>query len=156
MATVGIQDVSFAGSSVAISWSGGGSGLIITQFMDDANPIDIQDVEVSTVGVNCNGSMIRNAKPNLIMISVTVIPNSRDDVELRKMWKQFRVQGSGNKDWSNSVSLTVNLGTQDAKTAMKAYSYTNGTMVSGPGGPVANAEGKMQGRTYTFAFCSVS
>lgn len=155
MATVGIQDVSFAGSSITIAWAGG-AGTVITQFMDDANPIDIQDVEVSTVGVNCNGSMIRNAKPNLIMVSVTVIPNSDDDMALRSMWRKFRVQGTGSGNWSKSVSLTVNLGTQDSKTKKRSYSYTNGTMVSGPGGPVSNAEGKMQGRTYTFAFCSTA
>ena len=53
-----IKDVSFAGSSLTVG------GVPVTDFMDDANPVEFQDVEVSSVGVNCNGSMIRNAKPN--------------------------------------------------------------------------------------------
>ena len=49
-------DVSFAGSTVRVA------GITIEDFMDDANPVEFQDVEVSSVGVNCNGVIIRNAK----------------------------------------------------------------------------------------------
>ena len=75
-----LKDVSFAGSTVTVA------GISVTDFMDDANPVEFQDVEVSSVGVNCNDSMIRNAKPNVIMMSVTVIPGSNSDSQLYNLY----------------------------------------------------------------------
>ena len=136
-----MKDVSFAGSRVSVA------GINITDFMDDANPVEFQDVEVSSVGVNCNGSMIRNAKPNVIMMSVTVIPGSGNDDQLYALWKRYRVQGDFNAQWEDSLTASVTaLGGKVSRT------FNNGTMVSGPGGPSSNGEGKMTGRTYTFAF----
>lgn len=136
-----IKDVSFAGSSVTVA------GITVTDFMDDANPVEFQDVEVSSVGVNCNGSMIRNAKPNVIMMSLTVIPGSESDNKLYNLWKKYRVQGNFNTQWEEGLSASVSIGS-----GRGSRSFSNGTMVSGPGGPSSNGEGKMTGRTYTFAF----
>ena len=99
-----IKDVSFAGSVVTIA------GTTIEDFMDDANPVEFQDVEVSSVGVNCNGSMIRNAQPNVIMMSVTVIPNSDSDKFLYGLWKAYRVQGNYNAQWEQSLSASITIG----------------------------------------------
>lgn len=143
--TFQMQDVSFAGSSVTVA------GITVTDFMDDANPVEFQDVEVSTVGVNCNGSMIRNAKPNIVMMSLTVIPGSRSDIELYNLWKKYRVQGSWNSQWEQPLTASVTIGS-----GRGSRSYSNGTMVNGPGGPASNAEGKLQGRTYSFAFVTAN
>jgi hypothetical protein len=140
-----VKDVSFAGSSVTVA------GIKVTDFMDDANTVEFQDVDVSSVGVNCNGSMIRNAKPNVIMMSITVIPGSKSDDQLYSLWKQYRVQGQYNRRWEDSLSASVSIGS-----GRGSRSFSNGTMVGGPGGPSSNGEGKMQGRTYTFAFVTVN
>ena len=145
-------DVSFAGSTVRVA------GITVEDFMDDANPVEFQDVEVSSVGVNCNGVIIRNAKPNVIMMSVTVIPGSNSDGKLYSLWKQYRVQNGSNKasgQWSESLKASISLANGQLK-ANKSYNFAGGTMVSGPGGPSSNGEGKMQGRTYTFAFAVVN
>ena len=140
-----IKDVSFAGSTVTIA------GITVTDFMDDSNPVEFQDVDVSSVGVNCNGSMIRNAKPNVIMMSVTVIPGSQSDERLYGLWKKYRVQGNYNAQWEQGLTASVSIGS-----GRGSKSFSNGTMVSGPGGPSSNGEGKMQGRTYTFAFVTAN
>jgi hypothetical protein len=140
-----IKDVSFAGSSVTVA------GITVTDFMDDANPVEFQDVEVSSVGVNCNGSMVRNAKPNVIMMSLTVIPGSQSDISLYNLWKRYRVQGNYNSQWEAPLTASVTIGS-----GRGSRSFSNGTMVSGPGGPSSNGEGKMTGRTYTFAFVTAN
>lgn len=140
-----IKDVSFAGSSVTVA------GITITDFMDDSNPVEFQDVDVSSVGVNCNGSMVRNAKPNVVMMSVTVIPGSDSDNQLFNLWKRYRVQGSWQPAWEEGLTASVTIGS-----GRGSRSYSNGTMVTGPGGPSSNGEGKMSGRTYTFAFVTVN
>ena len=142
-----INDVSFAGSSITIA---GGLGTIkITDFMDDANPVEFQDCEVSAVGINCNGHMIRYAKPSAIMMSVTVIPNSDNDKDLYNMWKKFRIKDDWSDDWEQALSATIDVSN---KSLNISRTLNGGTMVSGPGGPSSNGEGKLQGRTYTFAF----
>jgi hypothetical protein len=140
-----IKDVSFAGSTVTVG------GIKVSDFMDDANPVEFQDVDVSSVGVNCNGSMIRNAKPNVVMMSVTVIPGSESDEKLYALWKKYRVQGNWNEQWEKALTASVSIGS-----GRGSRSFSNGTMVGGPGGPSSNGEGKMQGRTYTFAFVTVN
>ena len=142
-----LHDVSFAGSTITIA------GITIQNFMDDANPIELQDVEVSSVGVNLNGCIIRNAKPNIIMMSVTVIPGSEEDSRLYDLWRKYRVQnGVNNASTVWSQSLTASIACANGLLKKSNYRFGGGTMVSGPPGPSASAEGKMQGRTYTFAF----
>lgn len=147
-----LHDVSFAGSTVTVA------GIKIVNFMDDANPVEFQDTDVSNVGVNCNGVMIRNAKPNVVMMSVTVIPGSQEDSSLYRLWAKYRVQDGNNEaggQWSQALTATITVGNTQM-TGRKTYNFGGGTMVSGPGGPVSNGEGKMQGRTYSFAFAQVS
>ena len=142
-----ILDVSFAGATVEMA------GVTIEDFMDDANPVEFADVEVSSVGVNCNGNMIRNAKPNVIMMSVTVIPGSDADNKLYQKWKKYRVQGGGsqrNGQWAEALTGSVSVPGGPKRT------FSNGTFVSGPPGPSSNGEGKMQGRTYTCAFVTAN
>ena len=143
-----LNDVSFAGSSVNISGVGD-----IRDFMDDANPVEFQDCEVSAVGVNCNGQMIRYAKPSAVMMSVTVIPGSGSDKALWALWKKYRIKDSWDMQWETDLSATVTV--QNGHFGM-SRTLTGGTMVSGPGGPTSNGEGKLQGRTYTFAFVKPS
>lgn len=142
-------DVSFAGSIITVA------GIKISNFMDDANPVEFPDVEVSGYGINCNGVMIRWAKPNAVIMSVTVIPGSMEDAKLYRLWNQYRVQdGNYNAQWGSSLDASISIGnTQMA--GKRSYSFSGGTMISGPGGPTASSEGKMSGRTYTFAFAAV-
>lgn len=141
-------DLSFAGSTVVIN------GHTISQFMDDANPVEFQNLEVSGVGVNCNGKMIRYAKPSAVMMSVTVIPGGADDGYLYGLLKQYHVEDAENNgdQWEQSIDCDINIDTTGFNVE---YHFAGGTMVSGPGGPGSSAEGKMQGRTYTFAFASI-
>ena len=152
-----IQDVSFAGSEITLSGGPFGRiGVKVVDFMDDQNPVEFQDVEVTSVGVNLNGAMIRNARPNTIMASITVIPLSDNDRTLYEGWQQYRVAGSFEAVWEDPLTLTIDVGNQSRRNGrVGKFSFSNGTMVSGPGGPVSNAEGKMMGRTYSFAFVTV-
>lgn len=148
-----IYDVSFAGATITLS---GGMGMPgkITDFMDDANPVEFPDVEVTGAGANLNGNMIRYAKPNLVMMSITVIPFSEDDNALYNAWARYRVQnGNQGTAWEQGITCIIDT-SQSARAGSRTLS--NGTMISGPGGPASTAEGKMQGRTYTFAFQAVS
>lgn len=144
-----INDVSFAGSKIRIS--GAGASFEVADFMDDANPVEFQDTEVSGAGMNFKGQMIRYAKASVITASVTVAPASDSDNNLYVMWKKFRIHDNWEADWENGITLSVTTGKPGCSRTL-----SNGTMVSGPAGPSSNGEGKMIGRTYTFAFVTAN
>lgn len=140
-----IKDVSFAGSTVQITGPTGSFRII--DFMDDANPVEFQDTEVSGVGMNFKGQMIRYAKASVITASVTVAPASDSDNNLYGLWKFYRIHDTWEPGWEAPITMQVMTGKPGCSRTL-----SNGTMVSGPAGPSSNGEGKMIGRTYTFAF----
>lgn len=141
-----MYDVSFAGTRVIIG------GVRIYDFMDDANPVDIQDTDNCNIEWSCNGKMIRTVKPAAVMVSVTVIPGSDSDQALYKIW---------HSGFSNTGN--VNLGAADKEITCSISSphapkrsFAGGTCVSGAAGLTSNGQGKMGGNTYTFAFSQVN
>ena len=139
-----IYDLSFAGSTITVG------GINVVDFMDDANPIDIQDTEVANIEWSCNGRMIRSIKPSAIMVSITVVPGSPSDNSLRTLWKaNFINGGSINLDQANR-SLNCVISTRNPN--LPTITFTGGTIVSGAAALTANGQGKMGGNTYTFAF----
>lgn len=139
-----IYDVSFAGSTVVID------GVTITDFIDDANPLDIQDTETSSVKWSCNGRMIRTSKPTGVIISVTVIPGSDSDNKLREIWKRSYVNGGEMNVGAANTPLKCIISSGNGK--IGKFSFTNGTCVSGAAAITSNGQGKMGGNTYTFMF----
>lgn len=142
-----IYDVSFAGSIIVIG------GARITEFMDDANPLDIQDVDTCNIEWSCNGRMIRTVKPSSIMMSVTVIPGTASDNALKTIWKKNFCNGGSISlsEANHSLSCSITTGKGGA-----SYTFTGGTIVSGAAALTSNGQGKMGGNTYTFAFEEVA
>ena len=141
-----LYEVSFAGSVIVIG------GARITEFMDDANPLDIQDTDTCNIEWSCNGRMIRTVKPSAVMISITVIPGTASDKALKTIWKKnFCNGGSISLNEANQqLSCSISVGNSGA-----SYMFTGGTCVSGAAALTSNGQGKMGGNTYTFAFENV-
>ena len=142
-----IYDVSFAGSTIVID------GVTVKDFIDDANPLDLQDTEVANIEWSCNGRMIRTVKPSAVILSVTVIPNSPSDNGLRTIWKRAFANGGSISltDANKSLSASIVVGNPRGGT----FQFSGGTCLSGAAAVTANGQGKMGGNTYTFAFENV-
>ena len=147
MAEGRILDVSAAGSTIRVGEAGE-----ITDFLDDANPFQFPDVEVSGVGMNFKGQVIRYARGNPFMMSVTVCSGSQNDYDLRKMLKKYHISVADPHVPKEGFNATVVVPKMGGGT--NTYTLTNGVMVSGPMGPTATGEGKLQGNTYTMAFAT--
>lgn len=139
-----MYDVSFAGSKIVIG------GAVINDFIDDANPIDIQDTEVANIEWSCNGRMIRTIKPSAVMISVTVVPGSPSDNALRTIWK--RNFNNGGQVSTEKADESINCIISTGNPRIGSFTFTGGTCVAGAAAVTANGQGKMGGNTYTFAF----
>ena len=121
------------------------AGVTITQFPDDSDPLDTDNVDIAGFGMGLNGDLVVWDKPNAIQMRLAVIPGSADHKKLNRIWEVNRTA----KD---------KLSVQDKIEAVVRYAdgttvcLTEGVMLSGPALTGGTAEGKLKTPVYGFAF----
>ncbi len=120
-------------------------GVVITQFADDSDPLDAPSLQIADSAMGLNGDLITWAKANPIKVTLNVIPNSTDDINLGILLEANR-PGRGK------------IGIQDVITISLSYpegnfvTLTNGAITDGiPFSPVSSA-GRLKTKTYSFTF----
>lgn len=74
-----MEDISGIGITVTIFASKTfPAGLTISQFADDADPLDLPDVELLAEGMNVNGELVTWLTPKPLTVDINVIPNTED------------------------------------------------------------------------------
>ncbi len=66
-------------------------GLTISEFADDADPVDSPSIQVRDKAMGLNGRLITWAKAQPIGLTINVIPSSDDDLNLETLFDQNRV-----------------------------------------------------------------
>ena len=158
-------DISAVGAFVRITFKGDGNnrGLTITEFSDEGTPFECPDVDLSTNQKNLNGQMISSRTPSIYTVSVTVIPNSADDIFLTRHAQEAALQPGNITPIDKLIVESIELGIPDinqsrASTLADRNSYSgyaifkwmNGRMKNSPTGPSTSAEGRLASRTFTF------
>ena len=120
-------------------------GLEITQFADDADPLDMAAIQINDKAMGLNGDLVNWATATPIPMSLNVIPGSEDDQQLAILFQANRV-GRGKR------------GADDEITAVVTYAdgsfvaLDGGIMESGPVGKSVASAGRQKSKTYLFAF----
>ena len=158
-------DISAVGAFVRITFKGDGNnrGWSITEFSDEGTPFECPDVDLSTNQKNLNGQMISSRTPSIYTVSVTVIPNSADDIFLTRHAQEAALQPGNITPIDKLIVESIELGIPDinqsrASTLTDRNSYSgyaifkwmNGRMKNSPTGPSTSAEGRLAARTFTF------
>lgn len=158
-------DISAVGAFVRITFKGDGNnrGWSITEFSDEGTPFECPDVDLSTNQKNLNGQMISSRTPSVYTVSVTVIPNSADDIFLTRHAQEAALQPGNVTPIDRLIVESIELGIPDinqsrASTLADRNSYSgyaifkwmNGRMKNSPTGPSTSAEGRLSPRTFTF------
>lgn len=158
-------DISAVGAFVRITFKGDGNnrGWSITEFSDEGTPFECPDVDLSTNQKNLNGQMISSRTPSIYTVSVTVIPNSADDIFLTRHAQEAALQPGNITPIDKLIVESIELGIPDinqsrASTLTDRNSYSgyaifkwmNGRMKNSPTGPSTSAEGRLASRTFTF------
>lgn len=158
-------DISAVGAFVRIKFKGDGNngGWSITEFSDEGTPFECPDVDLSTNQKNLNGQMISSRTPSVYIVSVTVIPNSADDIFLTRHAQEAALQPGNITPIDKLIVESIELGIPDinqsrASTLADRNSYSgyaifkwmNGRMKNSPTGPSTSAEGRLAPRTFTF------
>lgn len=82
------------------------AGIIITQFADDADPLDSAAIEIASAAMGLNGDLVTWSKAAPIPMAINVIPQSDDDRNLAVLAEANRV-GKGKRSVRDIITATV-------------------------------------------------
>jgi hypothetical protein len=123
------------------------AGLALTSFADDADGIDIPSIKIAETAMGLNGDGIKWSKAVMNPITISVIPNSVDDVNLALLFNANRLsQGSINAKDVLTMVVTYPDGT--------VVTLNNGFITDGPSASAVSSAGRLKTKTYGFQFSS--
>lgn len=125
------------------------AGITITQFADDADPLDFPKQQIADKAMGVNGDMVTWSKANPILVTLNVIPNSDDDRNLAILLSANR-PARGKFPALDEITLT-SLYPDGSSTTVVRGKLTDGM----PGKSIASA-GRMKSKAYDFAFEDLS
>lgn len=122
-------------------------GFQVTQFADDADPLDFASVKIGDAAMGLNGDLIKWAKAVPLPMVLNVIPGSQDDLNLSLLANANRVS-QGKAVVNDTITATVVYpdGTQ--------ITLTGGVMTDAPFGRSISSAGRVKTRSYAFMFQS--
>lgn len=125
------------------------NGVTVTSFADDGDPLDSPEIDIADMSMGPNGDTITWSRPQLIEISMNLIPQSDDDTNMTVLQDANRV-AKGKTSAKDVISIT--------------WTYPDGSTVTASGGKMVTAPvvqsgtsaGRMKSKRYAFKFGSVT
>ena len=125
------------------------AGVAISEFADDADPLDVAAIKIADTAMGLNGDGIKWSKAVMNPMVLNVIPNSADDVNLGILAAANRVsQGATNAKDTITAVITY----PDGKT----ITMNNGFITDAPFGTGVSSAGRLKTKSYTFSFSSTT
>ena len=121
------------------------AGFSVTQFADDADPLDLPELTIGETAMGLNGDLINWGKANPISVSVSVIPGQDDDLNLAILHEANRI-GRGKKGARDIITLV------GVYPDGKVITLSGGKLISGPPASSVASAGRMKSKTYNFQF----
>lgn len=120
-------------------------GVPLTQFADDADPLDIPSLQIGDSAMGLNGDLITWSKANPIKMTLNLIPNTFDDINMAILLEANRV-GRGKIGARDVITMTLLYPSGNFVTLTTGI-ITDGT----PSSSVASA-GRLKTKSYSFTF----
>lgn len=124
------------------------TGFTVTQFADDADPVDLPSVQIMDKAMGVNGDLIVWNKAVAKEVTLNVIPGSADDLNL-SMLALANTPGIGLVPAGDKITLTVIYPSGSVVTC------TGGAMTDAMPGPSIASAGRLKTKPYKFAFESI-
>lgn len=125
------------------------SGFTLTDFADDADPLDSPDFQAADTASGLNGDLIVWSKANGIELAVNVIPTSVGDDNLDALLDANR-NGKGKSSAQDIVDIVFTYPNG------QRVSCSNGVIIVGPMLPSVAGSGRLKTRQYRFKFEKVT
>lgn len=124
-------------------------GIVLTQFSDDADAIDIPQLEIGSTKMGVNGDLIKWQKPIEIKANVNIVPGGQDDILLGVLLQANRI-GRGKLSANDNVIMTVTY--PDGRIII----LNDGIITGGSPGLSISSEARYKTKPYSFSFGNYS
>lgn len=141
-----MKDISGTGLSlVVIASNTFPQGILCTAFTGDTDPMDFPEITITESEMGLNGDLITWSSPQPLQFSISVIPNTPEDLALEFLFEANRV-AKGKRSANDVITIVANYPDGTTKTLKP------GKIVSGlPGKGIASG-GRIKTSTYGFVF----
>ncbi|MDE1483402.1 phage tail fiber protein [Xenorhabdus bovienii] len=141
-----MNDVSATGLSLVIQATKTfPSGIQITQFADDADPLDLPAVDIAQTGMDINGNLTVWSTPTPQTVTINVLAGSEEDENL-SILLEANTAKRGRRHAGDVITLVASYGDGSTTTAR------NGKITNGSRGNSAASAGRLKSKQYTFVF----
>lgn len=120
-------------------------GVPITQFGDDADPVDIEEIQVADKAMGLNGDLLTWSKPAPLNVTLNLVPNSPEDLLMAALLEANRV-GKGKIGARDVITMTIMY--PDGKPVI----FANGAITDGQPAMAISSDGRMKTKPYSFSF----
>ena len=121
------------------------TGFSVTQFADDADPLDSASIEIQTTGMGANGDLVVWNSPKPIPATIAVIPNSTDDKNLSALLNANR-KSKGRTVANDVITMTI-IYADDAVVTLANGAITSGIVVNS-----STSANRLKSKPYGFMF----
>lgn len=125
------------------------TGITITQFADDSDPIDIPSLQIADKAMGVNGDLYTWSKANPLPVTISVGPDTNDDINLAILLEANRV-AKGKKSALDDITIVILYPNGSTAT------YSGGSITDGMAGNAIASAGRLKTKTYVFAFENLS
>ena len=123
------------------------TGFTITEFADDADPVDIPSQQIADKAMTLNGDLVTWSTANPIPLTLNVIPGSEDDLNLAVLMEANRV-GVGKNSARDELTFTSITPGPEGRT----LTLTNGRITDGMISNGIASSGRFKSKAYIFSF----
>lgn len=120
-------------------------GFKVTAFADDSDPFDVPEQQIAEYGMGLNGDLVVWRAPKPIEITLSVIADTEDDLNLGMLYDANRV-AKGKTSYKDVITLVAKYADGTIKTLSK------GAIVSGAPLNAIGSNGKVKSKNYKFVF----
>lgn len=121
------------------------SGLVITQFADDSDPVDLAAIDIADKAMGLNGDLITWAKAVSVPLVLAVIPGSIDD-EALQLLAEINRPSRGKPSVGETIQANVLYPDGSNVTLV------NGRIMNAAFGKSISGSQRLKTKIYTFAF----
>ncbi|GAA0334436.1 hypothetical protein L9H26_04260 [Morganella psychrotolerans] len=141
-----MNDVSATGLALVVQASKTfPTGIFITAFADDADPLDLPAVDIAQVGMDINGNLVSWSTPTPQTVTVNVLAGSEEDQNL-SILLEANTAKKGRRHAGDIITMVASYGDGSTTTAR------NGRITNGSRGNSAASAGRLKSKQYTFVF----
>lgn len=120
-------------------------GVPLTNFADDSDPLDIPGLQIADSAMGLNGDLISWSTANPIQVTLNLVPNSIDDIEMSILFEANRV-GRGKIGARDVITMTLLYPSGNFVT------LNQGIITDGSPSSAVSSAGRLKSKSYSFMF----